>query len=128
MYFIFEYILSLNDYINTLLQNSSFLLRILVYLNLHWENRFFESEKHFFDIRSKNVLLIQKNFLWSREIDLFTLKKMFLDQQNFLQFKDIFFLTVYQINVSLIQRNYFLGVLKEKKLATWFTSIYVFRF
>ena len=42
------------------------------------------------------VLLIQKKFLWSKEIDLSTLKKNFLNQQNFLQFKEIFSLTVYQ--------------------------------
>ena len=35
----------------------------------------------------KKVLLIQKNFLRSKEIDLFTLKTILLKQQNFLQFK-----------------------------------------
>ena len=51
--------------------------------------------------KSKKVLLIRKNFLWSKEIDLFILKKVFLNQQNFPQFKEIFSLTVYQRNVSL---------------------------
>ena len=58
----------------------------------------------------KKVLLIQKIFLRSKEMDLFTLKKILLNQQNFLQFKEIFSLSVYQRNVSLIQRNCFLGV------------------
>ena len=38
--------------------------------------------KNFFEL--KKVLLIQKNCLWSTEIDLFTLKKKFLNEQNFL--------------------------------------------
>ena len=82
----------------------------------HWENSFFDSKKHFFDIygerknffRVKKVFLIKKKCLWSKEIDLFTLKKMFLSQQNFLQFKEIFSFTVYQRNVSLNRRNCFL--------------------
>ena len=65
--------------------------------------------KRFFEL--KKVLLIQKNLLWSKEIDLFTLKNIFLNQQNFFQFKEMFSLTLYQRNVSLIQRNYFLGVI-----------------
>ena len=39
---------------------------------------------------------------------------MLSNQQNFLQFKEIFSLTVYQINVYLIQRNRFLGVVQKK--------------
>ena len=58
----------------------------------------------------KKVLLIQTNFLWSKEIDLFILKNIFLNQQNFIQFKEICSLTIYQRNVSLIQRNCFLGL------------------
>ena len=50
----------------------------------------------------KKVLLIKKNVLRSKEIDLFTLKIVLQNQQNFLQFKEIFSLTVYQRNVSLI--------------------------
>ena len=64
--------------------------------------------KNFFEL--KQVFLIKKNCLWSKEIDLFTLKKQILNQQNFLQWKEIFSLTVYQRNVSLIQRNCFPGV------------------
>ena len=67
---------------------------------LHWEKSFFESMKHFFDIRSKKfffelkkVLLIEKNVLWSNEIDLFILKNIFLNQQNCLQFEEFFSLT-----------------------------------
>ena len=45
-----------------------------------------------------------------KEIDFYTLKKISLNQQYFLQLKEIFSLTEYQINVSLIQRNCFLGV------------------
>ena len=63
--------------------------------------------KNFFEL--KKVFLIQKNLLWVKEIDLFKLKKTFLNQQNFVQFKEIFSLTEYQRNVSLIQRNCFLG-------------------
>ena len=65
--------------------------------------------KNFFEL--KKVFLIQKFFLWSKEIDLFVLKTFFLKRQIFLHFKEIFSLTVYQRNVSLIQRNYFPGVL-----------------
>ena len=74
----------------------------------HWEISFFDiqSKKNFFEL--KKFLLIQKKFLWSKKTDLFRLKKKILNQQNF-QFKDIFSLTVYQINVSLIQRNCSLG-------------------
>ena len=64
--------------------------------------------KNFFEL--KKVLLIQKNVPWFKEIDLFSLKNIFLNQQNFFQFKEIFSLTVYQRNVSLIQRNVFMGV------------------
>ena len=45
--------------------------------------------KHFFEL--KEVLLIQKKSLWSKEIDLYTLKKKFLNQQDFLQFKETVF-------------------------------------
>ena len=68
----------------------------------------YDQRKNFFKL--KKVFLIQKNVLWSKEIDLFTLKKIFLNQQNFLQLKEIFSLTVYQRNISLIQRNCFLGI------------------
>ena len=54
--------------------------------------------ENFFEL--KKVLLIQKFFFLSKEIDLFTWKKIFLNQQNFLQFKEIFSLSVYQKNVS----------------------------
>ena len=54
-------------------------------------------------VNSKQFSLIQRN-----TIDLFTLKKIFLNQQNFLQFKEIFSLTVYQINC-------FLGVVRSKE-------------
>ena len=103
----------------------------------HWENSFFDSKKHFFDIRSKNKFLwIKESFvnskklLSSKEIDLFTLKKIFLNQQNFFQFKDIFSLTVYQRTVSLIHRNCFLGAgftlrkkiwLNQRQLFVWKT-------
>ena len=63
--------------------------------------------------KSKKVLLIQKFFLWFNEIDLFTLKKMFWNQQIFLHFEEMFSLTVYQRNVSLIQRNCFLGAVSQ---------------
>ena len=65
--------------------------------------------KNFYKL--KNVFLIRTNFLWSIEIDLFKLKEICLNQQNFLQFKEILSLTVYQRNVSLIQRNSFLSVI-----------------
>ena len=64
--------------------------------------------KNFFEL--KKFLVIQKKFLWSKEIDLFRLKNIFLNQPNFLQFKEIYSLTVYQRNVSLTQWNCFLGV------------------
>ena len=50
-------------------------------LKSHWENSFFESKKHFFEL--KKVLLVQKKFLWSKEIDLFTLKKIFWIDKTF---------------------------------------------
>ena len=56
--------------------------------------------KNFFEL--KKVLLFQIKILWSNEINLFTLKMTFLNQQNFLHFKEIFSLTAYQ-------RNCFLG-------------------
>ena len=42
------------------------------------------------------------------------MKTIFLNQQNFLQFKEIFSLTECQRNVSLIQRNFFLGEGKRR--------------
>ena len=54
-------------------------------------------------------MLIQKKILSSKEIDFFTLKNIFFNQENFLQFKEIISLNLYQRNVSLIQRNCFLG-------------------
>ena len=78
-----------------------------VSLNQRIISLIYGQRKHFFE--SKKVLLIQTKF-WSQEIDMFTLKKIFLNQQNFLQFKEIFSLTLNQRNVSLIQRNCFLGV------------------
>ena len=68
-------------------------------LEFHDENVFLHWENNFFGI--KKVLLIQKKFLWSKEIDFFTSKKMFLNQQNFLQLKKKFSLTVYQRNRCL---------------------------
>ena len=55
----------------------------------HWENSFFESKKHFFEL--KKVFLIQKYFLWCKEIDFFTLKNIFLNLQNFLWFEETIF-------------------------------------
>ena len=86
---------------------------------LHWEKSFFESKKHFYEL--KKVLLIKWNLLWLEEINFFTLKEFFINQRNFLWFKGIFsltvykkkknfFITVYQRNVSLIQRNFSLGI------------------
>ena len=82
----------------------------MIYTLLHaFERRsIFSLRKQFLWL--KKILLIQTNFLWSKEIDLFTLKKIYFNQQNFLQFKDIFSLSVFQRNVSLIQRNCFLGI------------------
>ena len=77
--------------------------------------------KNFFEL--KKVLLIKKKFLWSKEIDLFTLKKIFLNQQNIFQFKEIFSLTVYQRNVSVIQRNCFLGVIDLYTIKNKYTFI-----
>ena len=54
----------------------------------------YDQWKNFFE--AKKVSIIQKNALWSKEIDLFTLKEIFSNQQNFLQFKEIFSLIVYQ--------------------------------
>ena len=79
-----------------------------VSLNQRVISLIYGQRKHFFDL--KKVLLIQKNCLWSKEIDWFTLKNIFWNLQNFLQFQEIFSLTVYQRNVSLIQRDCFLDV------------------
>ena len=46
-------------------------------------------------LKLKKVLLIQKIFLWSKEVDLFALKKIFLSEQNFFQFKEIFSLSIF---------------------------------
>ena len=70
--------------------------------------------KNFFEL--KKFFLIQKIFLRSKEIDLFTLKNISFDQQKFLQFKEIFPLIVYRRNVSLIQRNCFLGVIQKNTI------------
>ena len=92
---------ALSEFVNMKKISHLYVIQYFYSKVLYWENSFFESKK---------VLLIQKNVLWSKEIDLFTLKKIFLNQQNFLQFKEILCLTVYQRNISLIQRNCFLGV------------------
>ena len=71
----------------------------------HPENSFFESKKYFFDIQWR------KFFFWIKESSLdLLLKENFFNQQNFLQFKEILSLTVYQRNVSLIKKKCFLGV------------------
>ena len=49
--------------------------------------------KNFFE--SKKVLLIPENFLWSKEIDLFTLKNNFLNEKNIVQFKETVFWVQY---------------------------------
>ena len=97
----------------SLIKSKWLFFTIFMFRKLHWENSFF-------DIRSmKKYLWIKESFVNSKkislvkEIDLFTLKKMFLNQQNFLQFKEIFSLTLYQRNVSLIQRNCFLDEFKR---------------
>ena len=53
-------------------------------LQIHWENSFFDiqSNKKFLWVKENYVN--SKNILWSKEIDLFTLKIIFLNQQNFL--------------------------------------------
>ena len=96
--------------------------RKTVSLNQRNISLIYGQRKHFFEL--KKVLLIQKKFLWSKEIVLFTLKKMFLNQQNFLQFKEIFSFTVYQRNVSLIQKNCFLG---DVEVFYIYGVIYIFR-
>ena len=47
------------------------------------------------------MYIIEKNFLWFKEIDLFALKKFVLNQQNVFQLKEVFSLTVYQRNFFL---------------------------
>ena len=59
--------------------------------------------KNFFEL--KKDLLIQKNGLWSKEINLFTLKNIFLNQQKFLQFVIIRIENSVWKTVSLSQRN-----------------------
>ena len=59
---------------------------------VHWEKSFFESKKHFFDIGSKKIFLwIKDGFFNLKKISLiqrhrfgYTLKKSFLNEQNFL--------------------------------------------
>ena len=53
----------------------------------------------------EKVFLIQKNVFGSKEVDLSTLKKNCLNQQNFLQFKEMFSLTVDQRNCFLSVRT-----------------------
>ena len=86
-----------------------------VFLNQRNNSLIYGQRKNFFEL--KKVLIIQKNFLRPKEIDFFTSKTIFLNQKNFFQFKEIFSLTVYQRNVSLIQRNCFLGVRPQKIIA-----------
>ena len=54
----------------------------IVSLNQKHISLIYGKRRNFFEL--KKVLLIQKKFLRSKEIDLFTLKKFFLNQQNFL--------------------------------------------
>ena len=64
-------------------ENLQFItLRKQFFFNQRNISLIYGQRKNFFE--SKEVLLIQKNFLWSKEIDLFTLKTIFLNQQNFL--------------------------------------------
>ena len=47
-----------------------------------------KTKTKFFEL--KKVLLIQKNVLWSKEIDLFKLKNIFLDDKTFFNPKKLF--------------------------------------
>ena len=106
-------------------------------------NRFFYIEENFFESRKlssiqrnisliygqrrknfelKKVSLIQKHFFWYKEIDFFTLKKSFLNQQNFLQFEDIFSLTLYQ-KLFFGCSNNILGSNQQKFL--WLNQIFL---
>ena len=59
--------------------------------NVHWESGFFlytAYRNNFFEL--KKALLIQKKILWSKEIDLFTLKKCFWISKTLLNSKKFF--------------------------------------
>ena len=71
-----------------------------VSLNQRIISLIYGQRKNFYEL--KKVLLIPKNFLWSKEIDLFTVMKTFWINETLHQFKEIFSLTVYQRNVTLI--------------------------
>ena len=81
---------------------------------LHWENSFFDMRSKQKFLSTKDSFVKPKKFSFIQGKNLFTLKKFFLNQGNFLQFKETFSLTIYQRNVSLIQRNCFLGVIVNK--------------
>ena len=78
-----------------------------VSLNQRKISLIYGTRKNLFEL--KKAFLIKKKILWFKGIDSFILKKIFFNQQNFLEFKEIFSLTVYKRNVSLKQRNCFLG-------------------
>ena len=65
---------------------------------------------------------IQKNVLWSKDIDSFTLKNTFLNQQNFLQFKAIFCLTVYKKKLFSGCTHFFDSKRKKKQSRNFFKS------
>ena len=77
------------------------------FLHSHWENSFFELKK---------VLLIQKRIFWSKEIDLFTLKKNFLNRQ-LSSIQRIFFFDRISIKLfSGCNKIFFLSVDSERRL------------
>ena len=71
----------------------------------HWENSFFESKKHFSDIRSK------KKFLWIKESFVNSKKNSLIRWNLFIYIKEKFFEPT---KLSLIQRNVFFDRISNK--------------
>ena len=71
----------------------------------HWENRFFESKKHFFDMRSR------KKFLWIKESFVNSKKCSLIQRNRFVYIKEYF---VQWSKLSSIQRNLFFDRISKK--------------
>ena len=72
---------------------------------LHWENSFFESKEHFFDIRSKKKFLwIKESFVNSKKLSLIQRNRFFHIKENFSE----------STKLSSVQRNFFFDHTSKK--------------
>ena len=74
-------------------------------LMLHWGNSFFESKKHFFDIRSK------EKFLWIKESFVHSENFSLIQRNRFVHIKENLFEST---KLSSIQRNFFFDRISKK--------------